>query len=130
MLRGRLLTALMTAAISIAVPGAALAECMAGLSDEPTMQMACCKGGHHECHKSGNAVDCCKASGHHPQQNAPDQQSIAKTFSITKLTGDISVRVDVLPLTSQLLVVRGLPWVPLFAGTSSPPRFAFSTLLI
>lgn len=120
----------MTAAISISVPGAAIAGCMSGLSDGPTVQMACCTGGHHECHKSGNAVDCCKASGHEHQPNVPDQQSIAKTFSITKLTGDTSVLADVLPLTTQPLIVRNLPWVPLFAGTSSPPRFAFSILLI
>ena len=129
-LRGRLFTALMTAAISISVPGAALAGCMSGLSDEPTMQMACCKGGHHECHKSGSVVDCCKASGHEHQQNVPDQQNIAKTFSITKISGGTSVLADVLQVTQHPLIARSLPWVPLFAGTSSPPRFAFSILLI
>jgi hypothetical protein len=103
---------------------------MSGLFDEPAMQMACCKSGHHECHKSGNAVDCCQASGHEHQQNVPDQQNIAKTCSITKISGDTSVLANVLLVTPQPLIARSLPRIPLFAGTSSPPRLAFSILLI
>jgi hypothetical protein len=129
-LRGRLLSALVAAAISISVPGAALAGCMSGPSDAPMAQMACCKNGHHECHKAGNAADCCKSKSHDDRQNAADRQHVAKASSITKVTGDVSAPAVARPLTPQRSLVRSLPPIPLFAGTSSPPRLAFSVLLI
>jgi hypothetical protein len=129
-LRGRLLNALVAAAISISVPGAALAGCMSGPSDAPMAQMACCRNGHHECHTSGNAADCCKSKNHDDQQNAADRQNVAKASSITKVTADVSVPVVVRSLTPQRSLARSLPPIPLFAGTSSPPRLAFSVLLI
>jgi hypothetical protein len=128
---GRLLNAFVAAAISLSMPGAALADCMSGPSDAPMAQMACCKNGHHECHKSGNAADCCKSKSHGDQQNAADRQHVAKASSITKVTGDIGAHALVVrSLTTEPSLARSLPPIPLFAGTSSPPRLAFSVLLI
>jgi hypothetical protein len=129
-LRGRVFTALIAAAIGISVPGAALAGCMSGPTDAAMAQMACCKNGHHECHKSGDASDCCKTKSHGDQQNAADQQTPVKASSITKVTGDVSAPAVVRHQTPPSSFVRSLPPVPLFAGTSSPPRLAFSVLLI
>jgi hypothetical protein len=128
--RGRVFTALIAAAISISVPGAALAGCMSGPTDAAMAQMACCKNSHDECHKSGDASDCCKSKSHGDQQNAADQQSPVKASSITKLTADVSAPALVRHQIPQASFVRSLPPVPLFAGTSSPPRLAFSVLLI
>jgi hypothetical protein len=131
--RGRLFTAVIAAAISISVPGAALAGCMSGPADAPMAQMACCKNGHHECGKSGDAHDCCKSKHRQDLQNFADQQNLAKASSVTKLSADVSVLGVATSATSQAShhsLALSHPWTPLFAGTSSPPRIAFSILLI
>ncbi len=130
--RGRLFSALVAAAISISVPGAALAGCMAGPSDAPMAQMACCKNGHHECHKSGAAGDCCKTK-HQQDQRSLGQQNLAKASSLVKFSpaaGRIAVAVSPTTIATDHSRAFSLPPIPLFAGTSSPPRFAFSVLLI
>ena len=128
-LRGRFFTALIAAALSISVPGAGLAGCMSGPADTPMSQMACCKNGHQDCHKSGRETDCCKTKGHDRQQNA-DQQDVAKASSIVKVSVDLSANVDVQVLPLVVPHISPVSAIPLFNGTSSPPRLAFSVLLI
>ncbi|MBI3492314.1 MAG: hypothetical protein HY047_11120 [Acidobacteria bacterium] len=126
MVRGRVFTALIAAAISISVPGAALAGCMSGPVDAPMAQMACCKNGHHECAKTSDGQDCCKTK-------APsDQQNLAKISAPTKserpLQTVLAVFLPTIPTGPSFESSR--PAFVLFAGTSSPPRIAFSVLLI
>jgi hypothetical protein len=69
-------------------------------------------------------MECCKTGDH------PDQQSLAKipTFANPLKTAFISI---VVTLAQQPLIpTRPQEPMTLFAGTTSPPRFAFSALLI
>ena len=129
MLRERFFTALVAAALSISVPGAGLAGCMSGPADAPMSQMACCKNGHHDCHKSGGETDCCKTKGHDRPQHA-DQQGVRKASSIVKVSVDLNAHVGVQVLPSLVPHISPASAIPLVNGTSSPPRLVFSILLI
>jgi hypothetical protein len=106
----------------------ALATCMAGAMTRENAQMACCKGGHHQCGPSGSPADCCKKSEPRPQQLAMGKADPAAS----------PVRALLLTFTAaqpQLLNVAVRPAPRDFSrgptlASSPPPYLVFSVLLI
>jgi hypothetical protein len=125
MRRRHFLAALTALVMSVAVPASALAGCMADSKDTITTQMACCKTAKLECRTaSKGTMECCK-TGHHP-----DQQNIAKVLTDSNPLKFASVSPASTVVQPPLLPARPTEPVMLFAGTTSPPRLAFSALLI
>jgi hypothetical protein len=121
----RFLAAVTALLLSVAVPASALAGCMADSKDTSTTQMACCKTAKPECRTaSKGTMECCGTA------KAPVQQIAAKilTGADPLKTADVSPASTV--LQQPLLPARRAERVMLFAGTTSPPRLAFSSLLI
>lgn len=67
---GRVRTILLILLLIFAIGSAALSSCTAG-EMVPVMQMACCKGGHHECGMSDVPSQCCK------KEKRPEHQFFA-----------------------------------------------------
>jgi hypothetical protein len=111
--------------VSVALPASALASCMADRSDSAMTQMACCRKAKPDCGTaSKGTMECCKAENH------PEPQLVAKILTVANPLKTI-VLSPASTLVPQPLTPRRSPEpVMLFAGTTSPPRFAFSALLI
>jgi hypothetical protein len=111
--------------VSVAVPASALLSCMADQSDSAMTQMACCKTAKPDCGTSSKGtMECCKTGDH------PDQQSLTKVPTITNPLKTAFISVAVTLVQQPLMPRRPQEPMTLFAGTTSPPRFAFSALLI
>ena len=118
--------AVVSAVVAIGLATAGVAMCVSGTLAPPTAQMACCKAGHHSCHKSGSPADCCKK--HDPQQLLG---TLTKAQSV-----QMPVRV-LLAYVPAVLTITIRP-VHIIAVDSSPPSkplgppvyIAFSSLLI
>ena len=111
--------------VSVVVPSSILLSCMANRSDSVATRMACCKTAKPDCKTaSKGTMECCKTGSH------PDQQNIAKVLTVANPL-KIAFAFPASTFVQQLLVPRqSHEPVTLFAGTTSPPRFAFSALLI
>lgn len=121
----RLLAALIALLVSVAVPASAWVSCVADQSDAVMTQMACCKAAKPNCGTaSKGTMECCKTGTHADQQNVGKVLTVANPLK-TAVFSPAS------PLAPQPLLAREShePRM-LFAGTTSPPRFAFSALLI
>jgi hypothetical protein len=113
-------------AAAMAVSASALPICAADQSDTASIQMACCKAMQADCPRTSASMACCKVV---PR---PQQQNVAKAPA-----PPISPRPEFAVSTSVALAlaVRPIsrtsrPPLALFAGISSPPRFAYSSLVI
>jgi hypothetical protein len=125
MCRRDFLAAVTALILSVAVPASALAGCMADQRDSAMTQMACCKTAKPDCATSSEGTMACCKTGNHP-----DQQLVAKILTVANPLKTIFLS-PASTLVQQPLTPRRSPEpVMLFAGTTSPPRFAFSALLI
>ena len=120
--------AVVSAVVAIGLATAGVATCVSGTLAPPAAQMACCKAGHHTCHKSGSPVDCCKK--HDPQQLLG---TLTKAQSV-----EAPVRVLLASHVPALLAAVRIPAVHVVNVSASPPSrplgppvyIAFSSLLI
>jgi len=120
--------AVVSAVVAIGLATAGVATCVSGTLAPPAAQMACCKAGHHTCHKSGSPVDCCKK--HDPQQLLG---TLTKAQSV-----QMPVRVLLASYVPAVLTAITIRPVHIIAVDSSPPSkplgppvyIAFSSLLI
>ena len=125
--RAPVLAAFITLMVSAAVPGSALLSCMADENHSAMAQMACCKTAKPECEHASQAMQCCKSGDH------PDQQNLVKAPPLIKPLKMSSLASAIVPVVhTAAFLTAGISHTPvtLFAGTTSPPRFVFSTLLI
>ena len=122
-----LLAAFIALTVGVAVPGSALLSCMADQNTGAMAQMACCKTAKPECEHSSQAMQCCKSGDHPDQQNLVKAPALIKPLKTSSLA---SAMVTVVHTAS--LFTTGISHTPVtfFAGTTSPPRLVFSTLLI
>ncbi len=122
----RLLNVFAAIILSLALPSGIVLGCMADPTDPAMAQMACCQHGHHDCGAAMGAKDCCDHGDHSPQQG------FTKTFTAFNLLRKLPVATAmVLPdSVGTVPQIASAPRVILFAGTTSPPRLAFSVLLI
>jgi hypothetical protein len=121
----RFLVALIALVASVAVPASALLSCVADRNDAVMTQMACCKTAKPNCGTaSKGTMECCKTGTHADEQNVAKVLTVANPLK-TMFLSPASILVQLPRLARQ-------PHEPvmLFAGTTSPPRFAFSALLI
>ena len=127
MRRFRLFVAVIALAVCAAVPASALLSCMADSNATAMAQMACCKGAKPDCPQSSQARECCKSTDH------PQQQNFVKAPSaVNPLRAQMAAMI--VPNGGHLVVQPTPspvhPTIVLFAGTTSPPHLAFSSLLI
>lgn len=127
MRQSRVLRALAAVILSVALPGGALLGCVTGPADSAMEQMACCQHGHHDCGTSVSSRTCC-ATGDHSNQNS-STKSLSGVDILRKLPGTARVG-QPFSLASVESPLQLRPSVTMFAGTTSPPRLAFSVLLI
>lgn len=120
---GRFTTLLAAIVLTIVLPGAPLLRCLAGPTASAMVQMECCK--HDRCSSAVAAAPCCQRGDHSAQS------------SYTKSLVGFELMRKLPPASGELAVVApaptmnpSVPLVVLFAGTTSPPRLAFSVLLI
>jgi hypothetical protein len=123
------LIAFIAVAVGFAVPASALLTCMGDQPNSAMAQMACCKSAKPECeHHSAQGLKCCKSGDHPEQQNIAKVSPVTNPFKIqTQAAGLVSTTDPTLPFFARQ---HSHPPVTLFAGTTSPPHLAFSTLLI
>jgi len=122
-----ILAAFIALTVGVAMPGSALLSCMADQNTAAMAQMACCKTAKPECEHSSQAMQCCKSGDH------PDQQTLVKAPALIKPLKTSSFASAMVPVIhTAALWTTGMSHTPVtfFAGTTSPPRFVFSTLLI
>ena len=113
--------------VSLSLPASALLSCLADQSDTAMAQMACCKSGKPDCGQSSGALQCCKTA------ERPQQQNLVKGLSVVnplRIQPSALVVTGVAQVALPLTLLQSPPPVVLFAGTTSPPRLAFSSLLI
>lgn len=122
----RLFIALVALAVSTAVPASALLSCVADQTVSVMTKMACCKAAKPNCGASSQGtMECCKTGTHSDQQNVAKVLTFANPLKTSLLIFPTSTLV-LQPLLARPQRER----VMLCAGTTSPPRFAFSALLI
>lgn len=115
-----------TIVLSLALPAGLIAACAAGAADSPMAQMECCKHGQNDCGASVSAKACCETS------DQADHQGLAKTTPSFELIRKLPIATGLsipVPVYSAAFDMHP-PRVAMFAGTTSPPRLAFSVLLI
>jgi hypothetical protein len=125
MRRFRLCVVFVALMVSVAVPASALLSCMADQTASAMAKMACCKTAKPECGTaSKGTMECCKAGTHSDQQTVAKELTVANPLK-TAFLCDVST-----PVPQPILARQPQAPVMLCAGTTSPPRFAFSALLI
>jgi hypothetical protein len=127
MRQSRWLTAVAAIVLCVALPGGALLGCVTGPTDSAMAQMACCKHGHQACGTSVSARACCETGDHSNQNTLAKSLSGVDLIRKLPLATRVGVPLSEVPLRSWVLA---RPVATMFAGTTSPPRFAFSVLLI